>query len=447
MGTRLNIPMRGLLENVVKTLEKFKDIGSAAASLDPIHAGLPWASICVLLPLVLNLSSQEHAANSGLDKISMILARYSAMESVHSHQDNIKLTMTVENALVDLYAKILEYQAVAGCFFSKRTLARYGRAVPKFDDFIGILKEVEDLDNDCTKLIKYLKLESILDKAEEMLAKLQSQSNMNEKAIQWLSGVNYGVDHDRARQKLGSTYTKTGQWLLQGTSYLNWKYDGCLSPSAFWLRGPVGTGKTSLTSIVIQEHLEELKASAQERLAYFYCSEREQPPTTSLEVIRSLLAQLSWNSDGVTIADAVKGLYTSANHISGAGRPDIEQCLDLVQIVASACPKVTIIIDALDECADSWTLLSSLEIVGKRLQNNIALFVSSRMNVAVSEYFPQCITIGPESNTGDIENYIQTEMAIPHQRLLEGNHSRLEQRLARVLTARSENMYVVYFMI
>lgn len=34
-GARVNIPMRGLLEGVVKALEKFKDVGSAAASLMP----------------------------------------------------------------------------------------------------------------------------------------------------------------------------------------------------------------------------------------------------------------------------------------------------------------------------------------------------------------------------------------------------------------------------
>ena len=374
------------------------------------------------------------------------------MESVYSQQDSIKLTIAAENALVDLYTKILEYQAVACCFLGKRTLARYGRAVPKLDNFLGLLKEVQDLDDECTKLIQSLeaevstqsnlKLEGMRRTAEKILEELQSQSDINEKTIQWLSSVKYSIDHDRACHKLGSSYMNSGQWLLQGTSYLNWKYDSCLSPSTFWLRGPVGTGKTSLTSIIIQEHLKKLKPSAQERLAYFYCSEGEQPPTTSLKVIRSLLAQLSWNSDGVNIADVVKSLYTSVNHISGAGRPDIEQCLDLLRIVASACPKVTIIIDALDECADSWILLMSLEITGKTLKNNIPLFFSSRMNVEVSKYFPQCITIGPEGNSGDIETFIKTEMAIPRQRLLEGKHPMLEERLLRILTAHSENMYV-----
>lgn len=205
----------------------------------------------------------------------------------------------------------------------------------------------------------------------------------------------------------------------------------------------MGTGKTSLTSIVIQKHLEELKPSAQERLAYFYCSEKEQAPTTSLEVLRSVLAQLSWSSDGLTVAEEVKNLYRSSNRLSGAGRPDHLQCVDLILLFASTCPKVTIIIDALDECADSWTLLTNLAKIDRKSGNNITFFFSSRMHVEVSKYFPRCSTVGPEGNSTDIERYIRNEMAIPDQRLLDGKHPDLEERLVQILIKRAENMYVI----
>lgn len=45
----LNVPMRGALESSVKALKKLKDVGSAAASLDAIHAVLPWAAIFLML--------------------------------------------------------------------------------------------------------------------------------------------------------------------------------------------------------------------------------------------------------------------------------------------------------------------------------------------------------------------------------------------------------------
>jgi hypothetical protein len=43
------IELRVLANNVVKFIDKFKDVGDLLSSLDPIHAGLPWAGIKILL--------------------------------------------------------------------------------------------------------------------------------------------------------------------------------------------------------------------------------------------------------------------------------------------------------------------------------------------------------------------------------------------------------------
>lgn len=41
--------MREQVDRIVKVVQIAKDFGSAAAGLDPIHAGLPWAGVCILL--------------------------------------------------------------------------------------------------------------------------------------------------------------------------------------------------------------------------------------------------------------------------------------------------------------------------------------------------------------------------------------------------------------
>jgi hypothetical protein len=134
-GARLDVPMRGILAGVVKALEKFKDVGSAAASLDPTYARIPVAAICVLLPLALNLPNQEDAMKVGLDKIATIVTRYSAMEIAYTRQGDLSLSKNCEDAIVDLYTKILEYQAIAAAFLGKRTPGRYISAVVNPKDF------------------------------------------------------------------------------------------------------------------------------------------------------------------------------------------------------------------------------------------------------------------------------------------------------------------------
>lgn len=235
--------MRGILAGA---LEKFKDIGSAAASLDPAYAGIPVAAICVLLPLVLNLPNQEDAAKMGLDKIATIVARYSAMEIAYTRQGDLSLSKNCEDAIVDLYTKILEYQAIAAAFLSKRTPGRYMSAVIKPEDFDGVLKEVRELDDQCTKLIRALeaeiseksghRLENLMAMAEKILEMIQSRNDINEKIGLWLSGHEYGADHDRARNVLGSAYTNSGKWLLEGSSYLDWKDNDNPTSPVLWLR-------------------------------------------------------------------------------------------------------------------------------------------------------------------------------------------------------------------
>jgi hypothetical protein len=450
-GSRLNVQMRGMLEGVVKALEMFKDVGTAAASLDPVHAGLPMAAVCVLLPLVLNLPDQENAAKIGLDNIATIVARYSAMEQAYTRQGDLSLSKVCEDSIVELYTKILEYQAIAAAFFDKSTTGRYINAVFNPRDFNGVMKEVREWDEECTKCIRALeaevseksgnRLESLLATAEKILEAVQSQNVLNRKIGLWLSDHRYGADHNRARNALGSAYSASGQWSLKGQSYIDWKAVDDRKSPVLWLRGTVGTGKTSLTSIVNQNHLEDLGSSDQERLAYFYCSESVQPPTTALIVFRSLLLQLAWSSDGLTICDKVKTLYETANHTSGSGKPDIERCVSHICALSSACPRRTIIIDALDECADYWVLLEGFEKINQvSSDNHLLFFFSSRMNVDVSKYFLECAIVGLEGNSQDIETYIKTQMANPRQRLLAAKHPDLEKRLEHVLIARAQNM-------
>ena len=45
------VAVRKLVDKIVHVFEKLKDLGSAAASIDPVHAEIPFAGICVLVPV------------------------------------------------------------------------------------------------------------------------------------------------------------------------------------------------------------------------------------------------------------------------------------------------------------------------------------------------------------------------------------------------------------
>jgi hypothetical protein len=53
------IPLRDVASNVVKFLDKFKEVGDVVTSIDPVHAGLPWAGFKVLLEVRQSLCSRR----------------------------------------------------------------------------------------------------------------------------------------------------------------------------------------------------------------------------------------------------------------------------------------------------------------------------------------------------------------------------------------------------
>ena len=51
-----SIKVRAQIDRIVKIIGAFKEAGSVAANVDPLHAGLPWAGICFLLAVRTSVS-------------------------------------------------------------------------------------------------------------------------------------------------------------------------------------------------------------------------------------------------------------------------------------------------------------------------------------------------------------------------------------------------------
>ena len=400
----------------------------------------------------MNFSEQEKAAKSGLDKITHLIARYAIVEQKVLMNMDREILNEIEASLVDLYAKVLEYQVVAACYYGKHTIQRYVRAIPKLDDFTGLLVEIQEKDDACRGLLQLetstavsrqsRQLSQTLFAVERSLEKFSREDQENEDVLLWLSEVRYGADHEQARLRLGSKYTKTGRWLFQNSDFAAWRCFPRDNRPILWLRGPVGTGKTCLMSIAIQDCLENLESSAESSFAYFYCSSKGQQPSSPLDVLRCLVSQLAWSTDGSTLSPIVKELHARANRVSGTGRPDLNSCTELLIALGQEVPQIFIMIDALDECSEVFTLLACLQTVVNNLRGRMRLLFSSRMHVDISDYFPGCRTIGIEQNSQDIDYYIQTEISCRKLRLPRSTPLGFEERLKDVLSRRADNMYV-----
>lgn len=77
--------------------------------------------------MALSGSEQNAAALEGLAEISPMVARYAKIEDIYleqqrKHKDTTKLKTQFKTRLIDLYAKILEYQVSMACHCKRSKL-------------------------------------------------------------------------------------------------------------------------------------------------------------------------------------------------------------------------------------------------------------------------------------------------------------------------------------
>lgn len=181
------------------------------------------------------------------------------------------------------------------------------------------------------------------------------------------------------------------------------------------------------------------------QIAYFYCTRKQGESSGSdpQTILQSLVRQLAWSADNRSIKESVKDKYDEAQLHQGyvETKLSVAACVSLLSKILSSSSNTIIIIDALDECSDPSDLLSNLKEASTSAKSGTRFFFSSRMNVDVSEEFPECAKIdsGVESQD-DIEFYVRTEVKGRKRRLLHGKAPELEDMLVEVLTQRAQGM-------
>jgi hypothetical protein len=187
-------------------------------------------------------------------------------------------------------------------------------------------------------------------------------------------------------------------------------------------------------------------------LAYLYCSGVGGlgEATTVVSAENSLIRQLSEVTGENKLVEPVADLY---GRLSRDRREAAKLASEERRMLLSEIFKVgrdtRIIIDALDECGKWWDLLRTLKIAADSHPRNLKLFVTSRFDVDVMDYFPQGVSkvLVEHLTRDDMEEFIRAEVFAKeqHGRLLNGAHPKIEEDLVEVLLDKSQGMYVSCF--
>ncbi|KAF5722638.1 ankyrin repeat L25 [Fusarium mundagurra] len=200
-----------------------------------------------------------------------------------------------------------------------------------------------------SSILKEERIETLLGQLSEMVNDIRQiaseskgyikslSSSIRDDAIsRWLQPADPSTDHNKARQ---TCHLGSGQWLLDNPQYLTWKSN---DNSFLWLKGDSGTGKTIITSTVIEDIQHTLHHCA---ILYFYITFTDSQKQTLEAILRSLIDQLYRKCPKAR--HLIKSLHSKSS--DGGRQPAVEQLKSTFHDMLAAAGEVFILIDALDE--------------------------------------------------------------------------------------------------
>ncbi|KAJ6102335.1 Galactose oxidase/kelch beta-propeller [Penicillium sp. IBT 16267x] len=368
-------------------------------------------------------------------------ARYRILEKIYVEQP-FDSARKLGKAIVRVYELIMRYLVQARRFFEQRAASRILKGVfvgqEEFQEIMqaadrdeqevdrwanlvqaemnsetgtrlatmssGYFKALQEKLLQMNQPISHLSLQ--LERMEEHIDSLQRKE-----VLDWLSSQPY-FDHHRTvnSRVLGGTC----QWVLQHPSFSDWKRES--TNSVLWLHGNQGAGKSCLASAVIDDEIKTTMRSQNFAQAYFYCSRGTSEPqrANAQQVMACIIRQLSAQYAEKSLPTPTLSLYKKMNLTDGSRRgPDLEECQTLAVQLTEVFARVTIVVDALDECdiEERGELVDALEYISNESTSLVKIFLTSREegDLRIRLNMHTGIQVTSLENGFDIEKFVNFE--------------------------------------
>ena len=245
--------------------------------------------------------------------------------------------------------------------------------------------------------------------------------------LDWLSPTDYGKQQSDliSRRQPG-----TGNWLLEAPSYKSWLE--APKPSTLFCPGIPGAGKTILAAVVVDELEKRFQNDAETGYCYIYFNYKRSADQRPLEVIRSLLRQLSRQRQDVL--ESVRTIWSQ--HRGSQNIPSFDIIREVLRSVSTFFTKLYIVIDALDECQESEGFRSKILEVLLDVQTsaNVNLLLTSRPIANVVQELENCCSLSIRADEGDVRTYLESRISrMP--KFIQRNQELQEQIVETIVSA------------
>ncbi|KAI3530042.1 hypothetical protein CABS01_16023 [Colletotrichum abscissum] len=417
-----------------KVIPMVTAIGNIAINFAPAPSNAVWSAIKVLLAAHVSEREDLVAIMGCTDIVLCLVRRGRVYEKVYignSMSPRPPYQEDLMTKLVEVYAKCLEFLAFVYEEMEHGSLRRFFDALvdPGYGE--NRLSEVRALEQELELATRPCKATAddehrrLLESLEEPIKRTDKNvmdilkvldKQERDKAMEYVSVIPVGSHHN---EKVEKRTKGTCEWLVSRPEFLEWE-DSDYAP-VFWLQGDIGTGKSFLSSKVIDHyrfHDKFASSSSSEPsvgLAFFYCNSSDRNRQSFQSILRSYVRQLGEvTGHPESIHEELFKLYQSRQIQSDITLKDCETAL--VEMINSY-PRTVLILDALDECKKD-TRRHIVELFKRLVEKtkSLKIFIASRPEHDISDHLRSfqelraTITINTSDNQDDIEKFVNTEV-------------------------------------
>ncbi|KAJ7769707.1 hypothetical protein B0H14DRAFT_352620 [Mycena olivaceomarginata] len=206
----------------------------------------------------------------------------------------------------------------------------------------------------------------------------------------------------------------TGCWFLDGSTFVEWQDN----PGSLWIQGSSGTGKSVLSSTVIdkligdQQLFKDLRKSS--AVAFYYFDFTIKDGQTVEAALRRIVLQLSAQS-----TYPYRVLKKQHDLLNGQALPKYQDLRHILEELLTELARVYIVLDALDECDDSelGQLMDLITMLWRWTHTPLHLLITSQSRAAFTEAFETmpCVFLESEVTEHDIKHFIAAELRDNHK--------------------------------
>ncbi|KAF7505435.1 hypothetical protein GJ744_000762 [Endocarpon pusillum] len=399
--------LREKADKVVYWLDRFKSVGDVVANADPIHIGLPWAGIRLLLEAAVAESNQMAALLIGCETILYMASRLQVYIEFWYHLPPEATRNNLEESLAMMYAHVLHFLARAILVYESSAIRRAFSALWKTDDVVkfeekgsNLAIKVENDASNCHRAINAQQQEIVSQLQQDMqkvLAELQQHHQLQAS----LDHLHLKIDIDKIPYAKGAIFNSadnahtlchpaTRTDILAQVQQWAQLLDG---KSIFWLYGGAGTGKSTISWTFSQWLTDQEGMGGVELGASFFFKRGEGDRGSGIRFFPTIIRQLIKKIAGLdalvaNIIDSDPFIFDKA--IAEQFRRLVQQPLQDSSINGANLRTLIVVVDALDECQNEKDIRLILELWSKLLQItkiNLRLFLTSRYEPSIWPVF------------------------------------------------------------